>query len=92
MYESVTHPVALGVWADLGAVLLILFLIPAAYLFHRFWRIEDPYERGSQTGHLMKNMGLVGAALVLLFIYNLLQGSAPLSPTEPLFGPIGQVF
>jgi putative oxidoreductase len=84
--------VALGVWPDLAAILLILFLLPTAYLFHGFWRIEDPQEQGNQTGHFMKNVGLVGAALVVFFVYNELQGSAPLSLTGPLFGPIGRVF
>jgi putative oxidoreductase len=84
--------VALGVWPDLGAILLILFLIAAAYLFHGFWRIEGPQEQGNQTGHFMKNMGLVGASLIIFFIYNQLQESAPLSLVGPLFGPIGSVF
>ena len=84
--------VALGVWPDLGAILLILFLITAAYYFHAFWRIEDPQEQGSQTGHFMKNMGLVGASLIVFFIYNQFQGGAPLSLVGPLFGPIGNVF
>jgi putative oxidoreductase len=84
--------VALGVWPDLAAILLILFLVSAAYFFHAFWRIEDPQEQGSQTGHFMKNMGLVGASLIIFFIYNQLQGSVPLSLVGPLFGPIGPVF
>jgi putative oxidoreductase len=84
--------VALGVWPDLGAILLILFLIAAAYLFHGFWRIEDPQEQGNQTAHFMKNMGLVGASLIIFFIYSQLQESAPLSLVGPLFGPIGSVF
>jgi uncharacterized membrane protein YphA (DoxX/SURF4 family) len=28
----------LGVWADLGALLLVIFLLPTAYLMHGFWR------------------------------------------------------
>jgi len=84
--------VALGVWPDLAAILLILFLVSSAYLFHGFWRIEDPQEQGNQTGHFMKNMGLVGASLVVFFLYNQLQASVPLSLAGPLFGPIGNVF
>lgn len=29
--------IALGVWADLGALLLVAFLIPTAYFMHAFW-------------------------------------------------------
>lgn len=32
--------VLLGVWADLGALLLVIFLVPTAVLMHAFWRVE----------------------------------------------------
>jgi len=52
--------VLLGVRARWGAVLLILFLIPAAFTFHNFWTYDaaDPY-RANQMAHFMKNLGLV---------------------------------
>jgi uncharacterized membrane protein YphA (DoxX/SURF4 family) len=30
--------VLLGVWADLGALLLLVFLVPTAVLMHGFWK------------------------------------------------------
>lgn len=30
--------VLFGIWADLGALLLVIFLLPTAYLMHGFWR------------------------------------------------------
>jgi putative oxidoreductase len=34
--------VALGVWSDLGALLLLLvFVVPTAYFIHAFWKVED---------------------------------------------------
>lgn len=33
--------VMLGVWADLGALLLIAFLLPVAFFMHAFWRETD---------------------------------------------------
>ena len=34
--------IAFGVYADLGALLLALFLIPTAFLMHAFWKETDP--------------------------------------------------
>jgi len=30
--------VLLGLWADLGSLLLVIFLLPTAILMHPFWR------------------------------------------------------
>src|SRR5687768_11976074 len=37
--------VLLGVWADLGALLLFVFLIPTALLMHPFWKESDAQAR-----------------------------------------------
>jgi uncharacterized membrane protein YphA (DoxX/SURF4 family) len=34
--------VVVGVWMDLGFLILGAFLIPAAVLFHAFWNVNDP--------------------------------------------------
>lgn len=61
--------VALGVWADLGALLIAAFLLPTAYSMHGFWRIDDPMQRMGQQVHFMKNVSLAGAALALVALY-----------------------
>jgi putative oxidoreductase len=58
----------LGYKAKWGALLLILFLIPATIVFHNF--IADP----SQKAHFFKNLGLIGGALMIIYF-----GSGPLS-------------
>jgi putative oxidoreductase len=78
--------VALGVWADVGALLLAAFAFSVAIFMHAFWREEDPQQQQNQIAHFMKNMGLVGGALVIFYAYNQLQGDAGLSITDPLFG------
>lgn len=40
--------VAAGLWADLGALMLGLFVTLAALQFHRFWAIEDESQRSTQ--------------------------------------------
>src|SRR6266536_1090218 len=37
--------ILLGVWADLGALLLLVFLVPTAVLMHGFWKESDPQAR-----------------------------------------------
>jgi uncharacterized membrane protein YphA (DoxX/SURF4 family) len=78
--------VALGIWGDLGALLLVAFLLPVAFFMHAFWRETDEQTKANQMAHFMKNMALVGGALVLFYAYNQLQADAGLSITDPLFG------
>jgi uncharacterized membrane protein YphA (DoxX/SURF4 family) len=78
--------VMLGIWADLGALLLIAFLLPVAFFMHAFWRETDEQTKSNQMAHFMKNMAIAGGALVLFYAYNQLQGDAGLSITDPLFG------
>jgi putative oxidoreductase len=77
--------VALGLWGDLGALLLAAFLIPVTWYMHGFWRETDPMQRANQMAHFSKNAALLGGALVLFYLWNQLQGDAGLSLTDPLF-------
>ena len=61
--------IALGIWADLGALLLALFLPYAAFLAHAYWKETDPGMRAAQSAQFWKNIALAGAALVLLAMY-----------------------
>jgi putative oxidoreductase len=78
--------VILGIWADLGALLLIAFLLPVAFFMHAFWRETDEQMKANQMAHFLKNMALAGGALILFYAYNQLQGAAGLTITDPLFG------
>ena len=57
--------VALGIWPDLGALLLAVFLIPTALIMHRFWGIEDQGQRMNEQTQFNKDLSLGGAALVM---------------------------
>lgn len=76
--------VALGLWADLGALLIAAFLVPTAYYMHAFWKVDDPMMRATQDAHFMKNISLAGAALALFGLYNLV-GDDLWMITGPLF-------
>ena len=58
--------VAIGYRARFGALLLLLFLIPATYYFHAPWRAATPDETTQQMIHLLKNLGLMGAMLLIM--------------------------
>jgi uncharacterized membrane protein YphA (DoxX/SURF4 family) len=73
--------VALGVWADIGAISLLLFLIPVTYLTHGFWRFEGP-ARQAQVGNFLRNLTYLGG--VLLILHAALVGTLPLTVTGPL--------
>jgi putative oxidoreductase len=77
--------VAFGIWGDLGAPLLIAFLLPVAFYMHAFWKETDPQQKANQMAHFMKNITMAGGALVLFYAWNQLQGEAGLSITDPLF-------
>ena len=58
--------VAVGYQARFGALLLLLFLIPATYYFHGPWRAATPEAATQQMIHLLKNLGLMGAMLLIM--------------------------
>jgi putative oxidoreductase len=79
--------IALGFWADLGALLLILFLPVAGYYGHPYWRETDPVTRAVQKAQFWKNIGLTGAALFVLYTFYEFGDDIGLTVGDPsLFG------
>jgi len=65
--------IVLGFYADLGALLIAIFLIPTAFLMHAFWKESDPTSKQNETIGFFKDLSLAGAALI---IFALLRGGA----------------
>ena len=57
--------VLLGVQPRWGALLIALFLVPAAFTVHKFWGIADPMMAANQAAHFWKNIALTGACLMV---------------------------
>ncbi|MGD9126538.1 MAG: DoxX family protein [Planctomycetia bacterium] len=57
--------VLLGVKARLGALALLIFLLPVTLIFHDFWQYAD-LEQTMQMIHFLKNLAIMGGLLVLL--------------------------
>lgn len=76
---------ALGVWGDLGALLIAAFLVPTAYYMHAYWKVDDPQLRAAQDAHFWKNLSLAGAAVAIFALYNVVDAGDLLTLTGPLF-------
>jgi uncharacterized membrane protein YphA (DoxX/SURF4 family) len=76
--------VLLGIWADLGALLLVIFLLPTALLMHPFWKSRDQ-ERMMEMVQFQKDTALGGAALMLFALISFAGDNLGLTITGPLF-------
>lgn len=76
--------VLLGVWADLGALLLVVFLVPTAVMMHGFWKVADPQSKQMEQTQFLKDLALGGAAL-MLFVFFATTPDLGLTITDPLF-------
>jgi uncharacterized membrane protein YphA (DoxX/SURF4 family) len=52
----------------LGVLSLVAFFIPVTFIMHNFWAEQDPQMKMMQMIQFMKNMGLMGSALIFLAI------------------------
>jgi putative oxidoreductase len=77
--------VLLGIWADLGALLLFIFLAPTAVLMHGFWKETDAQAKMTETVQFSKDLGLAGAALMLFAFFSFAGDDLGLTITGPLF-------
>jgi putative oxidoreductase len=66
--------ILLGYRARLGAWLIVLFLVPVTVMMHNFWAVTDPNAAQMQQIMFMKNLSMLGAALMIAHF-----GSGPLS-------------
>lgn len=66
--------ILLGFKAKYGAWLIVIFLVPVSIMIHGFWGYSDPMQAQMQQIHFMKNLAMLGAALLIAHF-----GSGPLS-------------
>jgi putative oxidoreductase len=57
--------ILLGYHAKLGAWLIVLFLVPVTLMMHKFWAVQDPMMAQMQMGMFMKNVSMLGGALLI---------------------------
>ena len=59
--------VLLGWRARVGAAMLVAFLVPVTFSMHAFWAVKDPMMAQIQFAMFMKNLGLLGGALLVAY-------------------------
>jgi putative oxidoreductase len=75
----------LGIWPDLGSLMIGAFVIPAALFFHRFWILEDDAQKASQRQLFYRNLVILGASLVFVGTFVTLGSELRFTITGPLF-------
>ena len=78
--------VVLGVWGDVGALVLAVDAFLFATFMHPFWKVNADAQE-DETQHFLKDMTICGGLLVLFWVYNQVGAAAPLTLTDPFFGP-----
>jgi putative oxidoreductase len=66
--------ILLGYKAKYGAWLIVVFLLPITFMIHNFWTYTDPMQAQMHMVNFMKNLSMLGAALMIAHF-----GSGPLS-------------
>lgn len=74
----------LGIWPDVGVLMLAAFLIPTTILFHPFWTFSDAAQRRTQRSSFFRNISLLGATLAL-FAFLSVTGPGKFAITGSLF-------
>lgn len=69
--------VATGYKTRIGALLLVLFLLPVTLLMHRFWGIADPQMAMLQQIMFLKNVSMLGGVILIGYF-----GAGPISFDE----------
>ncbi|MEY4926363.1 MAG: hypothetical protein RI894_799 [Bacteroidota bacterium] len=57
--------VALGYKSNIGTLLIIVFLLATMFTVHNFWTMSDPMTQQIQMAMFMKNLALIGAAILI---------------------------
>jgi uncharacterized membrane protein YphA (DoxX/SURF4 family) len=55
----------IGLWVDLGALLLAITLVLAAVIFHNYWKETDATAKQNEMIAFNKDLALAGASLIL---------------------------
>jgi putative oxidoreductase len=77
--------IGLGVWPDVGTLMIAAFVIPAAFWFHRFWSVEDQMQKMTQTQLFWRNMIALGASIAMFGMFVTLGEALRFTVTAPLF-------
>lgn len=78
--------VVLGVFGDIGALLVAATLIPVSIFMHAHWKEEDAQAKQNDQIQFNKNMALIGGALALFLLFASQDAGLGLTLTGPAIG------
>ncbi|MGH7899683.1 MAG: DoxX family protein [Candidatus Binatia bacterium] len=61
--------ILVGLWVDLAALVIAVFLLLTAYFMHAFWKVDDPQEKMMEQTQFSKDVALAGGALFLFYLF-----------------------
>jgi putative oxidoreductase len=76
--------VALGIWPDVGALMIAAFVVIAASYFHRFWEIEDQMQKLTQQQLFFRNAVALSTSLILIGTFSAFGPELRFAITQPL--------
>jgi len=62
--------IVVGIWPDVGALMMAAFLVPTTILFHPYWTFSDPAQRRTQQSNFYRNISLLGATIALFALFS----------------------
>jgi putative oxidoreductase len=74
----------LGIYGDVGALMLALFVTATALLMHPYWREGEEQAKMMEQVQFNKDLGLAGGALGLFVVFAALGRELGLTITESL--------
>ena len=77
--------VILGVWPDLGVILIAAFLVPVSVVMHPFWSVEDADTARQKRDSFLLNLSVLGGGLILFWLVNQTQEVPAGLISTPLF-------
>ena len=77
--------IGLGIWPDIGALLIGLFLLTAAAYFHRFWQVGEDMKMTQTFAFWRNGLGLAGC-LIMIGFFAAAGEELRYSITAPVFG------
>jgi len=60
--------IALGIYADLGALIIAIFCLAVAFKIHNYWAETSPEGQRNESVAFYKDLSLAGAALILFVL------------------------
>lgn len=77
--------VILGLWADLGAIVLAVILLVMAVTMHNYWTQSDPQAKQADMIGFWKNISMAGGAVFMFAVLSLENTKFGFMITGPVF-------